>query len=93
MRRCALPRAAPYPPQELPRGPCWRPSAATGETGRNGEGGRGLGADAARTFLAHLGGTLGWRCVTVGPVRGNVRAVRAWVKADFQQVTSEAEDL
>ncbi|MEU6663366.1 GNAT family N-acetyltransferase [Streptomyces sp. NPDC046821] len=55
--------------------------------------GRGLGPDAARTLLAHLGGTLGWRRVTVDPVRGNARAVRAWEKAGFRQVPSEAENL
>ncbi|MEW2064474.1 GNAT family N-acetyltransferase [Streptomyces sp. NPDC007002] len=43
--------------------------------------GRGLGPDAARALLAHLGGTLGWRRVAVDPLRGNVRAVRAWEKA------------
>ncbi|WUW26531.1 GNAT family N-acetyltransferase [Streptomyces sp. NBC_01463] len=55
--------------------------------------GRGLGPDAARVLLAHLGGNLRWRRVTVDPVRGNQRAVRAWEKAGFQQVSSEAEDL
>lgn len=55
--------------------------------------GRGLGPDAARALLAHLGGALGWRRVTVDPVRGNVRAVRAWEKAGFRQVSSEAENL
>ncbi|MFB8273485.1 GNAT family N-acetyltransferase [Streptomyces sp. NPDC055955] len=55
--------------------------------------GRGLGPDAARALLAHLGGTLGWRRVTVDPARGNVRAVRAWEKAGFRQVSSEAENL
>ncbi|MFH8680872.1 GNAT family N-acetyltransferase [Streptomyces lydicus] len=55
--------------------------------------GRALGPDAARALLAHLGGNLGWRRVTVDPVRGNVRAVRAWEKAGFRQVPSEAEDL
>ncbi|MFG2311469.1 GNAT family N-acetyltransferase [Streptomyces sp. NPDC048566] len=55
--------------------------------------GRGLGPDAARALLAHLGGTLGWRRVTVDPLRGNVRAVHAWEKAGFRQVSSEAESL
>jgi len=55
--------------------------------------GRALGPDAARALLAHLGGNLGWRRVTVDPVRGNVRAVRAWEKAGFRQVSSEAENL
>ncbi|MFD9545444.1 GNAT family N-acetyltransferase [Streptomyces sp. NPDC060022] len=51
---------------------------------------RGLGADAARAFLAHWGGALGWRRVTVGPERGSVRAVRAWEEAGLWQVVSEA---
>lgn len=55
--------------------------------------GRGLGPDAARALLAHLGGNLGWRRVTVDPVRGNVRAVRAWEKAGFRQVSSGTENL
>ncbi|MGW4390937.1 GNAT family N-acetyltransferase [Streptomyces sp. NPDC004685] len=55
--------------------------------------GRGLGPDAARTLLAHLGGNLGWRRVTVDPARGNVRAVRAWEKAGFRQVSSGTENL
>lgn len=55
--------------------------------------GRGLGPDAARALLAHVGGTLGWRRVTVDPERGNVRAVRAWEKAGFRQVSGEAEGL
>ncbi|MEV0845058.1 GNAT family N-acetyltransferase [Streptomyces sp. NPDC049954] len=55
--------------------------------------GRGLGPDASRALLAHLGGTLGWRRVTVDPLRGNVRAVRAWEKAGFRQVSSEGEHL
>ncbi|NEB78310.1 GNAT family N-acetyltransferase [Streptomyces sp. SID14478] len=54
--------------------------------------GRGLGPDAARALLAHLCGTLGWRRVTVDPARGNVRAVRAWQKAGFRQVTGETGD-
>ncbi|MFE2992915.1 GNAT family N-acetyltransferase [Streptomyces sp. NPDC059262] len=55
--------------------------------------GRGLGPDAARALLAHLGGNLGWRRVTVDPVRGNVRAVRAWEKTGFRQVSSGTENL
>ncbi|MGC5401796.1 GNAT family N-acetyltransferase [Streptomyces sp. DT20] len=55
--------------------------------------GRGLGPDAARVLLAHLGGDLGWRRVTVDPERGNLRAVRAWEKAGFRQVASEGENL
>ncbi|MFI8483980.1 GNAT family N-acetyltransferase [Streptomyces rubrogriseus] len=55
--------------------------------------GRALGPDAARALLAHLGGTLGWRRVTVDPVRGNVRAVRAWEKAGFRQVPNAAKNL
>ncbi|MHC3815774.1 MULTISPECIES: GNAT family N-acetyltransferase [unclassified Streptomyces] len=55
--------------------------------------GRGLGPDAARVLLAHLGGDLGWRRVTVDPARGNLRAVRAWEKAGFRQVASEGENL
>ncbi|MFF8421320.1 GNAT family N-acetyltransferase [Streptomyces sp. NPDC015680] len=55
--------------------------------------GQGLGPDAARVLLAHLGGNLGWRRVTVDPARGNLRAVCAWEKAGFQRVSSEAEDL
>jgi aminoglycoside 6'-N-acetyltransferase len=55
--------------------------------------GRGLGPDAARALLAHLGGNLGWRRVTVDPVRGNVRAVRAWEKAGFREVPGEGENL
>ncbi|MEU2198072.1 GNAT family N-acetyltransferase [Streptomyces fimicarius] len=51
--------------------------------------GRGLGPDATRALLAHVGGELGWRRVTVDPVRENVRAVRAWEKAGFRQVPSE----
>ncbi|MEU8446275.1 GNAT family N-acetyltransferase [Streptomyces globisporus] len=48
-----------------------------------------LQPDATRSLLAHLGGELGWRRVTVDPVRENVRAVRAWAKAGFRQVPSE----
>ncbi|MFE7001255.1 GNAT family N-acetyltransferase [Streptomyces griseus] len=55
--------------------------------------GRGLGPDAARALLAHLGGRLGWRRVTVDPLRENRRAVRAWQKAGFRQVSNEAEEL
>ncbi|MEU1350860.1 GNAT family N-acetyltransferase [Streptomyces sp. NPDC005795] len=55
--------------------------------------GRGLGPDAARALLAHVGGNLGWRRVTVDPARGNVRAVRAWEKAGFRPVSSEAGNL
>lgn len=55
--------------------------------------GRGLGPDAARALLAHLGGDLGWRRVTVDPARGNVRAVRAWEKAGFRQVPGEAGNI
>ncbi|WP_137233355.1 GNAT family N-acetyltransferase [Streptomyces sp. BPSDS2] len=55
--------------------------------------GRGLGPDATRALLAHLGGKLGWRRVTVDPVRENVRAVRAWEKAGFRQVPSEIGEL
>ncbi|MFF8796456.1 GNAT family N-acetyltransferase [Streptomyces globisporus] len=55
--------------------------------------GGGLGPDATRALLAHLGGELGWRRVTVDPVRENVRAVRAWEKAGFRQVTSEPGEL
>ncbi|MGW3335009.1 GNAT family N-acetyltransferase [Streptomyces rubiginosohelvolus] len=55
--------------------------------------GRGLGPDATRALLAHLGGELGWRRVTVDPVRENVRAVRAWEKAGFWQVPGEPGDL
>ncbi|WEH40188.1 GNAT family N-acetyltransferase [Streptomyces sp. AM 2-1-1] len=55
--------------------------------------GRGLGPDAARALLAHLVGDLGWRRVTVDPARGNTRAVRAWEKAGFQQVSSTDEHL
>ncbi|MFE2976647.1 GNAT family N-acetyltransferase [Streptomyces sp. NPDC059258] len=55
--------------------------------------GRGWGPDATRTLLAHLGGKLGWRRVTVDPVRENVRAVRAWEKAGFRQVRSEGAGL
>ncbi|MGW3499264.1 GNAT family N-acetyltransferase [Streptomyces globisporus] len=54
--------------------------------------GGGLGPDATRSLLAHLGGELGWRRVTVDPVRENVRAVRAWAKAGFRQVPSETEE-
>jgi aminoglycoside 6'-N-acetyltransferase len=55
--------------------------------------GRGLGPDAARVLVAHLCQDLGWRCVTVDPARGNVRAVRAWEKAGFRQVSCDGEDL
>lgn len=55
--------------------------------------GRGLGPDAARALLAHVGGTLGWRRVTVDPERGNVRAVRAWEKAGFRPMSGGAENL
>lgn len=55
--------------------------------------GQGLGPDAARALLAHLGGSLGWRRVTVDPVSGNVRAVRAWEKAGFRQVAHEGGNL
>ncbi|MFJ6511772.1 GNAT family N-acetyltransferase [Streptomyces sp. NPDC091406] len=55
--------------------------------------GRGWGPEATRTLLAHLGGELGWRRVTVDPVRENVRAVRAWEKAGFRQVRSEGAGL
>ncbi|MGW0671136.1 GNAT family N-acetyltransferase [Streptomyces sp. NPDC002746] len=55
--------------------------------------GRGLGPDAARVLLAHLGGGLGWRRVTVDPARGNLRAVRAWEKAGFRQMPSAGENL
>ncbi|WP_103510178.1 GNAT family N-acetyltransferase [Streptomyces sp. SM13] len=55
--------------------------------------GRGLGPDATRALLAHLGGELGWRRVTADPVRENVRAVRAWEKAGFRQVPSETGEL
>lgn len=55
--------------------------------------GRGLGPDAARALLAHLGGNLGWRRVTVDPLSENLRAVRAWEKAGFRKVSNEAEDL
>ncbi|MFF0503772.1 GNAT family N-acetyltransferase [Streptomyces fimicarius] len=55
--------------------------------------GRGLGPDATRALLAHVGGELGWRRVTVDPVRENVRAVRAWEKAGFRQVPSETGEL
>ncbi|MFD8686102.1 GNAT family N-acetyltransferase [Streptomyces sp. NPDC059651] len=55
--------------------------------------GRGLGPDAARALLAHLGGSLGWRRVTVDPVRENLRAVRAWGKAGFRPVSGEDENL
>ncbi len=51
--------------------------------------GRGLGPDAPRALLAHLGGELGRRRVTVDPVRENVRAVRAWERVGFRQVPSE----
>ncbi|BDM74695.1 hypothetical protein HEK616_81820 (plasmid) [Streptomyces nigrescens] len=55
--------------------------------------GRGLGPDAARTLLSHLRGNLGWRRVTVDPARDNLRAVRAWQKAGFRQVSCEGETL
>ncbi|WP_031089520.1 GNAT family N-acetyltransferase [Streptomyces sp. NRRL WC-3549] len=55
--------------------------------------GRGLGPDAACALLAHLGGNLGWRRVTVDPLRENLRAVRAWEKAGFRKVSNEADDL
>ena len=55
--------------------------------------GRGLGPDAARTLLAHLHGNLGWRRVTVDPTGGNPRAVRAWQKTGFRQVSCEGETL
>ncbi|MYV63781.1 GNAT family N-acetyltransferase [Streptomyces sp. SID4931] len=55
--------------------------------------GRGLGPDATRALLAHVGGELGRRRVTVDPVRENVRAVRAWEKAGFRQVPSETGEL
>ncbi|WP_424571201.1 GNAT family N-acetyltransferase [Streptomyces sp. CH-036] len=55
--------------------------------------GGGLGPDATRALLTHLGGELGWRRVTVDPVRENVRAVRAWEKAGFRQVPSETGEL
>ncbi len=48
-----------------------------------------MGPDATRALLAHVGGELGRRRVTVDPVRENVRAVRAWEEAGFRQVTSE----
>ncbi|WP_432023556.1 GNAT family N-acetyltransferase [Streptomyces parvus] len=51
--------------------------------------GRGLGPDAPRALLAHLGGELRRRRVTVDPVRENVRAVRAWERVGFRQVPSE----
>ncbi|THA70168.1 GNAT family N-acetyltransferase [Streptomyces sp. A0642] len=51
--------------------------------------GRGLGPDAACALVTHLFGRLGWRRVTVDPVAGNARAVRAWEKAGFRQVSCE----
>lgn len=55
--------------------------------------GQGLGPDAARALLAHLGGNLAWRRVTVDPLKGNVRAVRAWEKAGFRPVANQGEHL
>ncbi|WP_425244726.1 GNAT family N-acetyltransferase [Streptomyces citrinus] len=55
--------------------------------------GRGWGPDATRALLSHLGETLGWRRVTVDPVRDNVRAVRAWAKAGFREVSGGADSL
>ncbi|MEU1466994.1 GNAT family N-acetyltransferase [Streptomyces sp. NPDC005761] len=55
--------------------------------------GSGLGPDAACVLVTHLFGRLGWRRVTVDPVAGNVRAVRAWEKAGFRQVSCEDGQL
>lgn len=55
--------------------------------------GRGLGPDAARALTAHLCGELGWRRVTVDPETGNVRAVRAWEKAGFQEVSRDGANV
>ncbi|MFE9455883.1 GNAT family N-acetyltransferase [Streptomyces californicus] len=71
--------------------------AATTTPGRIAEGGidmvlhpdaqgRGLGPDATRALLAHLGGTLRWRRATVDPDATNTRAVRAWERAGFRRV-------
>ncbi|MFF4341789.1 GNAT family N-acetyltransferase [Kitasatospora sp. NPDC001540] len=54
--------------------------------------GRGLGPDAARALLAHLGGESGWRRVTVDPAAANVRAVRAWEKAGFRKTGEPSVD-
>jgi aminoglycoside 6'-N-acetyltransferase len=49
--------------------------------------GRGLGPDAARAMAEHLIGERGRERVTVDPYAWNERAVRAWQRAGFVEVS------
>lgn len=52
------------------------------------ERGRGLGPDAARAMTEHLLDERGWTRVTVDPYAWNERALHAWRKAGFVEVSS-----
>jgi aminoglycoside 6'-N-acetyltransferase len=54
--------------------------------------GRGLGPDAGRALARHLLDERGWAYVTVDPYAWNDRAVAAWRKAGFREVSRREPD-
>ena len=54
--------------------------------------GRGLGPDAARAIAEHLVDERGWTRVTADPYAWNERALRAWRKAGFVEVSRHDAD-
>jgi aminoglycoside 6'-N-acetyltransferase len=54
--------------------------------------GRGLGPDAARAMARHLVDERGWTRVTVDPYAWNDRAVRAWERAGFAEISRHPAD-